>query len=265
MNELARSKPSDVMSRYSTSAKNFGSTHVAFGFLICLVSLDLGLTTVSSCFLIWLETVRDQPVPTLLPKTRVMFLHFDDVHNVLQQNKKEVKKVQATFRNLMISRDWPVQLILSGTKKSLELFDFEEADAQAEDQSVEEREENDRQLSRRLEYVMFDDLDPAADADWLMDVLTGFAEKAGLKYKERSGSMLIERLCHASAYQFGLAIELLLAGIRAALVEKSRTFDIDDLAHGYAKRTSQPVQLNIFLSPAWQSIDPKIIFKKGRA
>jgi hypothetical protein len=52
------------MSRYSTSAKNFGSTHVAFGFLIALVSFDFGLTTVSSCFLIWLETVRDQPVPT---------------------------------------------------------------------------------------------------------------------------------------------------------------------------------------------------------
>ena len=34
LNELARSKPSDVMSRYSTSAKNFGSTHVAFGFLM---------------------------------------------------------------------------------------------------------------------------------------------------------------------------------------------------------------------------------------
>jgi hypothetical protein len=30
LNELARSKPSDVMSRYSMSAKNFGSTHVAF-------------------------------------------------------------------------------------------------------------------------------------------------------------------------------------------------------------------------------------------
>jgi hypothetical protein len=65
LNELARSKPSDVMSRYSTSAKNFGSTHVAFGFLMVLVSLDFGLTTASSCFLIWLETVRDQPVPTL--------------------------------------------------------------------------------------------------------------------------------------------------------------------------------------------------------
>jgi DNA polymerase-4 len=46
-------------------AKNIGSTHVAFGFLIGFVSVDFGLTTVSSCFLIWLETVRDQPVPTL--------------------------------------------------------------------------------------------------------------------------------------------------------------------------------------------------------
>jgi hypothetical protein len=59
LNELARNNPSDAMSRYSTSAKNFGSTQVAFGFLIALVSFDLGLTTVSSCFLIWLETVRD--------------------------------------------------------------------------------------------------------------------------------------------------------------------------------------------------------------
>jgi len=33
--------------------------HVAFGFLIGRVSFDLGLTTLSSCFLIWFETVRE--------------------------------------------------------------------------------------------------------------------------------------------------------------------------------------------------------------
>jgi hypothetical protein len=47
------------MSRYSTSAKKVGSTHVAFGFLMGFVSFHFELTTVSSCFLIWLETVRD--------------------------------------------------------------------------------------------------------------------------------------------------------------------------------------------------------------
>ena len=55
LNELARSKPSEVMSRYSTSATKVGSTQVALGFLMGLVSLDFGLTT---CSLIWLETVR---------------------------------------------------------------------------------------------------------------------------------------------------------------------------------------------------------------
>src|SRR4030088_1991440 len=42
---------------------NDGSTHVAFGFLIGF-SLDFGLTTVSSCFLIWLDMVRDHTLPT---------------------------------------------------------------------------------------------------------------------------------------------------------------------------------------------------------
>jgi hypothetical protein len=41
---------SDVMSRYSTSAVNDGTTHVAFGFLTGLVSLDFGLMIVLSCF-----------------------------------------------------------------------------------------------------------------------------------------------------------------------------------------------------------------------
>ena len=65
LKELCRSRPSDVISRYSTSAVKTGSTHVAFGFLTCLLSFDFGLTTLSSCFRIWLETVRDHPVPTL--------------------------------------------------------------------------------------------------------------------------------------------------------------------------------------------------------
>jgi len=52
LKELWRSRPSDVISRNSTSAVKDGSTHVALGFLIGLVSLDFGLTTGSSCFLI---------------------------------------------------------------------------------------------------------------------------------------------------------------------------------------------------------------------
>jgi hypothetical protein len=53
------------MSRYSISAKKDGSTQTASGLRIGLVSFDFGLTTVSSCLRIWLDTVQDQPVPTL--------------------------------------------------------------------------------------------------------------------------------------------------------------------------------------------------------
>jgi hypothetical protein len=62
------------MSRYSTSATNRGSTHVAFGFLTGLVSFDFGQMTVFSCLHIWLETVRDQPVPTLPKQLRAFLL-----------------------------------------------------------------------------------------------------------------------------------------------------------------------------------------------
>jgi hypothetical protein len=60
LKELGRSSPSEVMFRNSISATNRGSTQVTFSFLMGLVSLDLGLTTVSSCLRIWLETVRDR-------------------------------------------------------------------------------------------------------------------------------------------------------------------------------------------------------------
>ena len=49
LNELALKSPSDVMSRYSTLAKNFGSTHVAFGLRVGLVSLSSRWSE-SKCF-----------------------------------------------------------------------------------------------------------------------------------------------------------------------------------------------------------------------
>jgi hypothetical protein len=52
------------MSRYSTSARNDGSTHVAFGFLTGFVNGDVAMTAVSSCLRILIDFVREQTVPT---------------------------------------------------------------------------------------------------------------------------------------------------------------------------------------------------------
>src|SRR5581483_9413112 len=48
LNELPRSKPSFVMSRYSTSAEYFGSTQFVFGARIGFASLDCGVVSGSS-------------------------------------------------------------------------------------------------------------------------------------------------------------------------------------------------------------------------
>ncbi|MBY0382805.1 MAG: TniB family NTP-binding protein [Xanthobacteraceae bacterium] len=196
----------------------------------------------------------DKPLPEneawkrvrkLVQRKRVAFLHFDDVHNVLQNaNAREVKKIQATFRNLLISRSWPVQLVLSGIEETLDIF------------------KKDRQLKRRLKYVVFDDLVAADDAGWIKDAVEDFATAAGLKYVERSGSMTIERLIHAAAYQFGLVFELLIEGIEVAVTADRKKLTITDLETAYADRTAQPDELNIFASPAWQTINPSVIFKK---
>ncbi len=193
------------------------------------------------------EAVAWNRVRKILKRRRVMFLHYDDVHNVLQQkdaNPKELKKIQATFRNLMASRIWPVQLVLSGTEETLDIF------------------KKDRQFKRRLKYVVFDDLDAADDAGWIDEAFREFVKQAGLKYVEKPGKMLIERLIHAAAYQFRLGFELLLEAIETALLAKRRTVGIDDFVEAYADRTSQPDELNIFASPGWQVIDPSIIFEK---
>jgi hypothetical protein len=193
------------------------------------------------------EAVAWNRVRRILKKTRVMFLHYDDVHNVLQQkdaNPKELKKIQATFRNLLISRIWPVQLVLSGVGETLDIF------------------KKDRQLKRRLHYVTFKDLVADEAAGWVGEAVRDFARQAGLKYVEKPGVMLVDRLIHAAAYQFGLVFELLLDAIENALLAKRRTFGIDDFIEAYAERTSQPEELNIFESPGWQVIDPGIIFEK---
>lgn len=43
------------------------------------VSFDFGLTTVTGCFLIWLETVRDQPFPTFAHVDKVFAFLFAEI------------------------------------------------------------------------------------------------------------------------------------------------------------------------------------------
>jgi hypothetical protein len=176
----------------------------------------------------------------------IMFLHIDDIHNVLHQaNEAEIAKVADTLRNLMISTSWPVQLIISGTDK---IVDFTEKD---------------RQLSRRLKFVAFEDIDPKADAEWIKEAVEDFAKAAGLKFVSTPEESLIDRLCRAAAFQMGLIFEILLAAIEISVTAKRKVLKRDDFAAAYADRIVQSEDLNMFLSPVWFDLDPSVILKKA--
>jgi hypothetical protein len=173
-----------------------------------------------------------------------MFLHIDDIHNVLHQaSEAEIAKVADTLRNLMISTSWPVQLIISGTDK---IVDFMKTD---------------RQLSRRLKFVVFEDIDPKADAEWIKEAVKDFAKAAGLKFVSTSEESLIDRLCRAAAFQMGLIFEILLAAIEISVTAKRKILKRNDFAEAYADRIVQAEDLNMFLSPIWFDLDPSVILK----
>jgi hypothetical protein len=176
---------------------------------------------------------------------KILFLHIDDFGNVLHQaSKKELKRIRDTLRNLMISRVWPVHLVLSSTDEIVAVT------------------KGDRQLSRRIKYVVFDDLVPEDDADWMTKVVTDFSKVAGLKLVAKAEEKLVARLCRAAAFQMGLVIEILLEAITLCVEGRRRTIGRKDFAAAYAERTMQPETLNMFLSPKWMDIDPSIILEE---
>ncbi|MBR0989108.1 TniB family NTP-binding protein [Bradyrhizobium japonicum] len=175
---------------------------------------------------------------------KILFLHIDDFGNVLHQaSKKELKKIRDTLRNLMISRIWPVHLILSGTDEIVAVT------------------KGDRQLSRRLKYVVFEDLGPEDDAAWIADVVESFAKAVGLKVAKQEED-LVPRLRRAAAFQMGLVIEILLEAITLCVEGRRRTVGRKDFAEAYAERTMQPEALNMFLSPNWMDLDPSVILEE---
>jgi hypothetical protein len=77
------------MSRNSTPAKNTGSTNFALGFFTCFVSLDFGLTTVSSssrsdsaCFRSRAPAISESPVQPVAGKDFPLPLVQMDMHAV---------------------------------------------------------------------------------------------------------------------------------------------------------------------------------------
>jgi len=177
----------------------------------------------------------------------IFFLWIDEVANVLHQaSDHEIRKVADTLRGLMLSRRWPVQIILSGVPELEGLLAV------------------DRQLRRRLTYITFPCVSAQNDADLVEQAIHNYAKAAKLNVNIAADDMLIGRLCHAAVHQFGLVMEIIVDAIEACLLDGNDTLLIDDFAHAYSGRTLQPIDQNPFVVPTWETLDCSAIRKKVR-
>jgi hypothetical protein len=180
-----------------------------------------------------------------LRKQKRLVVHVGDMNHVMHQaNPTEVKKVTDNIKNLMINKQWPVHFIFDGTPKMIAFP------------------EGDRQLSRRLKFIPFESVTEVTDGKVIAAAIRDYAKDAGLKLVVKPGDMLVGRLCRAAAFQMGLVFKILCDAIEVCIKARRKTLKISDFAEAYAPHTLERVNLNMFLSPAWQTIDPSLVIRK---
>lgn len=180
-----------------------------------------------------------------LKEQKILFLVVDDFQHVLHTaNEFEIQKVRDTLKDLMTSRDWPVQIILAGMP---ELVPFAKADTQ---------------LRRRLKFMKLGPISPKGDFKFLDSAIKHFAKKCGLKLVVGVGEALVGRLCHAAQYQMGVTIEILTEAVEVALLRGEKTLTMDDFLDAYAARNLQPDDQNPFFANAWDTIDTSLVRPK---
>lgn len=191
------------------------------------------------------ENVAWKRARALLKKAGIFFIWIDEAGNVLhQKGADEIRKVADTFRALMLRRDWPIQVILSGVSEVEDLLAI------------------DRQLRRRVQCIAFPAIELPRDAELVEAAIADYAYAANLPVDLASDDAIVPRLCHAAVYQFGLVMEIIIEAIETCLLDGHDLLTVRDFANAYTGRTMQPVDQNPFLASAWHTVNCSVIRKK---
>lgn len=191
---------------------------------------------------------------------KTLFLHFDEAQHILRtKSKSEFDQVMLVWKSCLEYAEWPVSLILSGTCELLDLIN------------------RDDQLSRRFEPVHFAPMNYAAHGDEVISLLDAYLDAAKLsRGKTLDTPMFVRRLLHASRYEFGLKVELIIAAIRLTLREGSQTLEVKHFAGAYRKGKRCVDALNPFIAENFRAIqtgqllsgaelDAPVAIKRGAA
>jgi hypothetical protein len=181
---------------------------------------------------IW-RRVREQ-----LVTNNILFIWIDDLNNVLHSSDPEViQKVRDTIKDLLSNPEWPIQMIVSGTKDLLAFF------------------REDKQLRRRFRFMWLGKLSPKEDGGFLQSAIDHYVSEAGLSLGETIAEDLVGRLLHAAVYEMGMSLEILAEACEDAIERNSATLEMVDFANAFAAKNYLPDGHNPFVISAWHTID----------
>lgn len=102
---------------------------------------------------------------------------------------------------------------------------------------------------------------PFFRTDLSHDFCDGYALRAGLATAPDSQTIaLAERLVRASAFQFGLVIEIVIAAIEVALLEETTALQARHFVLAYEHRSSCSGAFNPFIITDYRRIDARKVF-----
>ncbi|QMV01815.1 AAA family ATPase [Devosia sp. D6-9] len=166
-----------------------------------------------------------------LPIRDVRFIHIDEFQHVMEnRNSLDIAKITNAMKRLVQTPEHPVWLLVTGMPEVGIPF------------------EGETQLWRRKSYVLFEEMTFERHADICLEMINFFAtEKANLQHDAFLVPENVQRLMHASLFRLGIAIDVVIKGIRVALKEQATSLSIEHLATAYKAFTGCQASANPFL------------------
>lgn len=174
-------------------------------------------------------------------------IHLDEVQDVGHHAMTTARSNFAKrSRNLMQNAPWPVCLILSSVP---EVKDFVN---------------HDLTLTRRLKVIEIPPTIFRNDGPTLRLAVERILSNPALDDQGMvAENEFIKVLIHASAYRFGVAIELEIESIGEAISNKDQVIDLDHLAEAYRLRMSCDDGVNPCISEQWKAIDTTVAMQRN--
>ncbi len=198
-----------------------------------LMELGYPIKSERSSAYFW-ELVRHQ-----LKERRALFLHLDEAQHLYDKDRpRETLAVLDTLKSMMISKDWPIGIILSGTGELSHLLNA------------------DSQLVRRVKPIYYPSLVPQKAERAVLEIVRQLSADAQLHpHPDLSQAIFARRLCHAACDQFGLTIEMTIEAIFEALITEKTKLTETQFKEAFRQRTACFDGANPFVVEDFEAID----------